>query len=874
MNKNIPSHLYMKFINDETNKLPVVLANHRFWWIGDAGESGVEVAMIYDGRTRLLWDAKPNSDIKIQLQEGKLQASKLKIGDLDGWSLPKKKEITEFASALGCPLQNGIAFRLLQNYSWLTVVGGIDLDTGCWDQDSATSGSMLAVNECAKTKSAVEFIDMAVQRQWTLRACDNENSENILAIRSKYPDLKEIFQSIDHTSARLPVLEPAQFSDPNKGLWELWKMDTATLEKQGVRGRNPAVDVKDCNVAIDFGTSSTVVAYEDNGQHKLLRIGISDFWRKEQPDDYENPTILEFIDFPQLLKAWQTEAYRPGVQWDQVRCSHEALDRFRNNGSDISIVASMLTNLKQWALRQADDNTVRITDQINKIEHELAPLSLRMPVRGQPLEVTNNDVFDPIELYAWFLGLTINWRGRGIFLRYYMTFPVAYPKDVKEKILASFRRGLQRSLPETLVAQPIFEQFTVEERASEPTAYAAIALQQLAIMPTTEGVAYGVFDFGGGTVDFDFGYYRLPDADETDAEWEQVLEHFGAAGDRFLGGENLLENMAYMVFLHNIDICREKKISFTRPMDADDFAGSEMFLEKSQAATTNTLMLMACLRPLWETGQGTNSTDMAALLLQTREGSSVSCQLAIPKEALQLYLESRIDQGIRNFFAAMKKAFSDKLPPIIHVLLAGNASRSEMVAGFFGLMGNNPEGNARHDRTIAYFAQLFGITCPEIIPYKPMSVNEKNVYQPTGKTGVALGLLHLCPGGVIKVINRSAQESEGEAPFAHYVGRIRQGKFHVGINQGERYGQWRELGVPRERVFKLIHSQSPKAHTGEMSAGEPDLHQTLLRLAGDTDGQKVFARAIGPAEIEICTALSTVAIESGDYDNVQALKLG
>jgi hypothetical protein len=28
--------------------------------------------------------------------------------------------------------------------------------------------------------------------------------------------------------------------------------------------------------------------------------------------------------------------------------------------------------------------------------------------------------------------MTINWRGRGISLEYFMTFPVEYPREVKE----------------------------------------------------------------------------------------------------------------------------------------------------------------------------------------------------------------------------------------------------------------------------------------------------------------------------------------------------------------------------------------------------------------------------------------------------------
>ena len=404
------------------------------------------------------------------------------------------------------------------------------------------------------------------------------------------------FSKLDYFSARLPIIPDSHFIDPNKGIWEFWNTDIPKGRK--VRARNPVKDIRPSAVAIDFGTSSSVVAIEIDGKPELLRIGVKDFHSKPEAKDYENPTVLELVNLKNTLAAWQKDAYCPLVCWDDVRCPHEALHSFRNNEANPKVVASILTKIKQWALRETFGEQVHITDQENGEELILAPLTLRQTVRGQPLTVSAQDPFDPIELYAWFLGLNINWRGRGIFLNYYMTFPVAYSTDVKEKILASFRRGLQRSLPLSLVEQPQFSQFSVEERATEPAAYAAAAMERLKIKPTESGVPYAVFDFGGGTTDFDFGFYRLPTKDESEQGYELVFEHIGAAGDRFLGGENLLENMAYRVFRDNLDICRQHKIVFSRPLDAELFPGSEMFLDGSQMAQTNTIVLIARLRPI------------------------------------------------------------------------------------------------------------------------------------------------------------------------------------------------------------------------------------------------------------------------------------
>ncbi len=701
-----------------------------------------------------------------------------------------------------------------------------------------------------------------------------DNAENVIGpVDSK--NLQAVYREIDNIPVRLPVLDAAQFTDPHKGLWEFWGMDPQWLVAHSVRARNPALDVRDCNVAIDFGTSSTVVAYDDNDQLKLLRIGVGDYWEQERPAHYENPTVLEFIDIRALLRSWQERAYRPGVEWQHVRCSHAALQNFRDNKSNPRVVGSILVKLKHWALREADKGSLRLRDRSGPVgvEYEVAPLTQREPVKGQPLTVDSQDPLDPIELYAWFLGMTINWRGRGLFLRYYMTFPVAYPRQVKDRILASFRRGLQRSLPATLVDQPVFQSFSVEERASEPAAYAACAMRALGIQATHKGVAYAVFDFGGGTTDFDFGYYRLPDADEEDQGKEQVFEHFGAAGDQLLGGENLLENMCYMVFRHNLNVCRENRIAFTRPMGAEDFAGSEMFLEQTQAASTNTVMLMARLRPLWEEGGlGANSTGMETIDLLDRDGGKRPCQLAVPVDQLKAYLAQRIEQGVRNFLAALKNAFAERRPDHVHVLLAGNASRSRWVLDCFGLPGGSGDASTA-ERVGHYTESLFDGNPPTLTVHEPLAAQEANLFHPTAKTGVALGLLQLCPGGSVKVINRALQYASDEAPFAHHVGRVRQGTFQAGLLQGAVYRRWHELGVPSERVFNLYHTQSPRAASGQVQQGESGLYKKRLDLASEVKGHKVFAQAVGPSEIEICTAVSTVAIEQGDFENMMTIAL-
>ena len=85
-------------------------------------------------------------------------------------------------------------------------------------------------------------------------------------------------------------------------------------------------------------------------------------------------------------------------------------------------------------------------------------------------------------------------------------------------------------------------EFEVTEGAGEPASYAVCALKSFHCAPDDDSsILYGVFDFGGGTTDFDYGIWRYADEDSIDEErYDYVVEHFGAAGSQYLGGENLL----------------------------------------------------------------------------------------------------------------------------------------------------------------------------------------------------------------------------------------------------------------------------------------------------------------------------------------------
>ncbi|MBF0293554.1 MAG: hypothetical protein HQL96_00075 [Magnetococcales bacterium] len=720
----------------------------------------------------------------------------------------------------------------------------------------------------------------------------------------------------DWMRARLPILEPSCLTDMEKGVWELYQ-PTVPTGKGWVElaldppweARNPEMDVRKGVIAIDFGTSSTVVACREDGKTSLLRVGMSDFYRKPVPADYQNPTILEFVNLPRFLSAWTSEAHQPMTRWEDFHFSHEALKNFRENEGNQRIVASLLTNIKQWPLTPPEYRNRRITDQTSGMEVEIRATDAPMPVRGQPIAVSWEDPFDPIELYAYYLGLFINHRANGLFLEYYMTFPVTYPREVKRSLLTAFSRGLMRSLPETLMLSPLMERFHVREEASEPAAYAACALEELAIPATTDGTAYAVFDFGGGSTDFDFGLYRSPTHQEVAQGYERVIERFGASGDMYLGGENLVANLAYLAFQQNLDLCREHQIPFTLPPEAERFPGHEMFLDNSHVAQTNTALLTAKVRPLWENFRwdlepmpgaapgekkparrqtdriadalseyltGTDFTLLAgtqtirapdnilevAVEFLNRNREKVPVTMRIDRDGINHFLVRRVGQGIHRFFVAMKQAFADRgvVPEEVHVLQAGNASRALLVQALFAALLQQkmfkwtppPEGVLKN---LALEEIQHSVAFEHFIVHRPPVGDPENPYRPTAKTGVAIGLLKLIPGESLLAISATPAGEHDEAPFRLFVGRLHQGVFQPVLTQNGAYREWREVGVPTRGTFVLLYSSSPLAGLGTLPRGAQELREKSLFFGpGLVKEKRLYIQAVATTEVELCLA--------------------
>ena len=650
------------------------------------------------------------------------------------------------------------------------------------------------------------------------------------------PELSKIL-SVDKIRANIVEYDEKILKDVNKGSWEVFAIlngdnpnyNKDSLDKSFI-AKNPQDSIVEGGViGIDFGTKSTVVVYQE-GNEKILpiRVGIGDWNKQEQAHHYENPTIMEFISLNQFLDDYNKVDFRPYTKWDNLTISHTAFNNLHNSSSEK--FNAYLTELKQWA---GDKNRkLKIQDYDGKI-FELKKF----------LEVKKEDL-NPIEIYAYYLGLYINNQHKdSIFLEYLLSFPVTYEKDVRENILKSFTKGLKKALPN--IGEKI-KDLKVTAGVSEPAAYAAVALEEYNLAEENEKNFYAIFDFGGGTTDFDFGIFRW--ADETNRKerrYDYVIEHFGAGGEKYLGGENLLELLAFEVFKDNKDILREKNISFILPPECDDFLGSELLISDSREAKINMVNLVNELRKFWERESFDDEIfkgEIKVDLFPNRGKKISKVPLKVDEKKLYEILKTKIQKGIEAFFVGLMKSFDSYQNEIefdidkINIFLAGNSSKSPIVKEIF-------------DEKIEKFQEDFekeNINA-EIKIFAPLD-NKDDFTKPNGKTGVAFGLIKTRPGGRILVIDKNKMGDN--VRFNYYLGMNRRGKFKTIIDRDTPYNEWKVFIDAGDDVFEVYYTSSALANQNNLSINDNSVKKLRLHINKVDEELDVFIRIISPTAFE------------------------
>lgn len=705
-------------------------------------------------------------------------------------------------------------------------------------------------------------------------------------------DLQASLLACDKMRFDLTEYDKMLLEDPNRGSWELWDavikqermLPTAS---RSFYARDPRRDIVDGGVVgIDFGTKSTVVMTQDDSDAiEPVRIGIGNVQAEPKIKDYENPTVMEFIDIASFEKAYQQSGGRPLTHWEDATSSHTAFDDWKNNKSSGNYF-SFFAELKQWA--GDPERRVRVRDTKGK-EIDLPPYA----------ELPENS-FDPIELYAYYIGLYINNQyTKRIYMEYLLSFPVTYTLEVRNRILKSFRNGIMRSLPMAVLQdKQCMEQFSVEQGVSEPAAYAVCALQEYKLFPKeNEKIAYAIFDFGGGTTDFDFGIWRKANG-VKERRYHYVIEHFGDGGDKYLGGENLLELLAFHVFCKNKALLRKENIAFVKPPECERFVGYEGLLSDSQEAYSNMRQLMERLRGFWEgelpeasKGQAQNGVQLTKpaaspwfrdgklkIELFTNSGETKAVDLLLNSEELTKVLRTRIEQGVESFFDALLVNFSkDKYYEVakesksINIFLAGNSSKSPILQAVFKEKIAKLKDKIKAKSVRRSYEILTGGDVIKL--YQPLgadsSQSRKDVAdklkRPTGKTGVAIGLVQCRKGSTIKVI--SEKKAEEEIKFKFFVGYSDEhGYFESLLNGDSKYNEWVAYLDAGEDRFEFYYTSSTSAgRKNGLLVKEGKKSRQKLPPAAVNEDWMIYLCAVAPNKIAYAVAEDDEALKRKEY---------
>jgi len=671
-------------------------------------------------------------------------------------------------------------------------------------------------------------------------------------LREEMPVLK-YYLSIDKERINIDDYDEERLWDINLGHWDLKEEDKEELKEilgKKVYERDPKEDVHQGGiVGIDFGTKSTVVVYQkDKTTIMPMRISGGKLNKKVDDKDYENPTVIEFRNVENFLEKYNEKDGRPNTRWEDVMVSHTAFGNLTDGPSEY--FTSIISDIKQWTTKEKEKHYLK--DRTGS-EYTLAPYL--------KLDENDENYIDPVELYAYYIGSYINTMTNGIYLEYLLSFPVTYEKAIREKILKSFEKGIKKSLPIQIQEdEKLMKKFKVKHGANEPAAYAACALKNFKIEPKDKDdkVYYGVFDFGGGTTDFDFGIWKLA---EDEDKYDYELEHFGAGGDKYLGGENIIKELAYKVFTENSDTLLKKRIQYVRPEGYDELKGEGALVNNdSSIAKLNTRIIGEILRKIWENSPIEDKNVIKPLFLYDTRGEKIGMgdgkqlSLNILEDELKGLIREKIDKGINNFFIKLEDAFKDEDAKEINIFLAGNSCKHPFVNEIFAEYQEKMKDKIK--------LNLYDLKAIEGLKEK-----DSTKVMPTGKTGVAYGLIYSRKGGRIKVTNRDEKENmANEVNFKFYIGNNKRDLFNTVLSPNSKYEKYEYFGKVTSDTFEIYYTTLPEAQTGKMEIDRTNVKRISLNEDYDEDEEyRIYIKAVKPTKISYAIVKKEEDVDTKEF---------
>lgn len=615
--------------------------------------------------------------------------------------------------------------------------------------------------------------------------------------------------------------------NPDDASWDVY--DDFGLEKvEGMYSKNPDRNKSDGIVAIDFGTKSTVVVILEKDIREPLSIGNIakniNVVSKEEIKYIQNPTILYFCNFFKFIDEYNSREYRPFTDFNDLPTSWFAEETSKE-------YRTYFKELKQWATTNYGE--IYLRDKYNDI------------ILKNYEEEKEKDL---IELYAYYIGSYINSQkrenGNKIFLDYNLSFPVTFKKEIKNKLLQSFKKGIRKSIPKSITESPSLR---VSFSCSEPLAYALTSIEYLNLFPENDesNIMYAVYDFGGGTTDFDYGILsKIPVYEEND-KYKYELESIHTYGNAYMGGENIKERIAIQIILENetnIENIYNNKIKIFLPKYCKEIIDSyasgsiekkiklEQIFEtnRNEINYRNLQTLIKYSEAIFENKAisedeffyeniTSNKENYESFIINFHENKEIKILVCYNK--IIDFIRKVMKQGIKDFWINYNIYLEKVMQTDIsyknskrHIFLAGNATKSEIFIEEFKKIMKNfeenkeiflhyPLGSEESNKEIKEINKIFN------------HINDKEIF-PNAKTGVAYGVLYKEKKGNIKV--RSIEDS-----FKHTI-KSTQGK-NI-LTEESNVGDWVKLGSILEDEDALRYRENDNWKRIELTDEEIEMN--------------------------------------------------
>ncbi|MBL9024106.1 MAG: hypothetical protein JNL21_18070 [Myxococcales bacterium] len=651
--------------------------------------------------------------------------------------------------------------------------------------------------------------------------------------------------------ANLPIVPGSVLTDPQLGFWEGQRfagIRSIAIVRQGkvvglhkklgtlakevappiVVRRDPKRDVRGDWVAIDVGAKSvTIAARHERGQAELFRLGTRE--PVKRPADYENPAELSIVHLKNTLRAWRERVIQPHVRFEDARVGFGALDlegtravaapnafqRATSEITELPLVRDWTDEERPYKLRGYLD-----PDTVEALKKPAPPIIDEEGIGAY-------DPFDPVEMYAYQIGLHVNHRLRGITNKYLISMPTGWSAERRRSVLVAIRRGLFRSLPAGMLEYHELDKLIVADAGPSALCFLAHAFRAFSAIPKDGPITFGVFEAGASETGVVFGILREPTNEERKEGFSLIIEHLDTQSIPWFGAERLLHRLAYRVYADHATDMIELAIPFEKPREEPVLPGAEELLTSSPEARANTILLKETMRPLFE---GDPTYRLPTSVKLGAAGGLKEVRLSLNRVVLK--------QIIDAWFQAAAQEFAQMVAAALQRLARG----SDPYEGLRVFLGG------RMTMHLSLQDTLTKALPSNVRLHKFREPDRTNLAAATVKTATALGALSL---RLDKIgVTRRAEKRDA---FRYRVGRARHGQLSDVLEPSVDYDHWREMGPCSKPQVDVLFMTAD--YDGDVAADDPRIMRVECDLGPDSVGRRVFLRAVGAHRIEVAAAV-------------------